>query len=311
MCVPYIIMALHYTFYYDNFVDPFNGKKFYDSLPFDTEIHDQYNIDVPENKIAILKLVNYMKAKRNDKTIMKLHDKSEPDQKQLCENMVFAGHEKFKDIPEKELYTFYPTIIVRSGSLIVGVMLIDLHRFGSALLWEICAVPGYGRHCMLIVEHIMCLFYPKSPKIELFCVEEDLNGSLHKFYQKCKYIPNKKDGQDYSKPFNNKQYCKNITNKIDELSIIRETPVIFQQAVMLVEPIPSSKVEKFDWPAMPTFFEKCKGLLCIKGGRPKIYIKYNNRRYLLHTSNNIKYINTKLYGKIQLSSIRNKYRYIV
>lgn len=55
------------------------------------------------------------------------------------------------------LYTMSPTILVRSGPIVVGFVDIDTRNNGKvAILWQICASPGYGSIVLAIAEHVMC-----------------------------------------------------------------------------------------------------------------------------------------------------------
>ena len=314
---------MNYTYYYNNEYDIYANSAYANKNKETYSVEDEFK----ENKETVLKLVNYMKINRADTKVLTLYNKPDEDQKQLCENMVFGSANEYKDDLEIKPSAYSPTIIVRSGSQIVGIMLMDRQTRNDQvvnLLWEICAVKGYGKHCMLIAEHVLFTFFPEILIITLYCVEDGIAGPLHTFYENCNYIKDDKARELYkgdNKGMYYKEYDKGymveIAQLISDQKITLDTPNFFQTMVtdgqLTAQPIPS----KFVWPqplkiTLKSVLKTCIGQ-CIGssvGGSSKKYIKYNNIIYLVREHDNKKYIKSRLQGEIHLATIKNRYRYV-
>jgi hypothetical protein len=151
------------------------------------------------------------------------------------------------------LYMMSPTILVRSGPIVVGYVDVDTRDGGNvAILWQICASPGYGSIVLAIAEHVMCT--PCKELIDYYITREDKDTYKHvtpkaielddltsnDFYGRCGYQKN--HGKKMGKRIND-AYTKRLGEFLKFESINYEDISTFYEMIDIKTYVPNN----FNW----------------------------------------------------------------
>jgi len=164
----------------------------------------------------------------------------------------------FERIDNKgNIWSFSPTIIIRSGPVVIGFADVDLSSSNTAILEHICAIKGYGSIALAIAENV--ILTPCDELKEYYTIRDNIQY-VHKvpsviylediiktgFYEKCGYKNSESNDRKNTKSMEknaNNEYANRLAEFLEIENIYYEDIATFYKMIDIKSYTPI----QFDW----------------------------------------------------------------